>query len=122
MAAAEPIYPDQLSFALDRLYARLTNYVDARIEAIIVQMRIDKQESIARDSDLADALVALTQRVSNLETRMAALETRMTTLEAMQQAMLEASRAQTEDILRVVRDLHAEAMEAINELRPRGDE
>lgn len=32
-----------------------------------------------------------------------------------------ASKAQTEDILLVVRTLHAEAMEAINELRQRGN-
>jgi hypothetical protein len=56
----QPIYPDQLSFALDRLYARLTTYVDARVEAVSVQMRIDRQEAVARDE-------ALLKRIENVE-------------------------------------------------------
>ena len=96
----QPIFPNELNLALDRLYARLITYVDARVEALIVQARIDKQESIARDNELnngirslADALLILTQRVSNVETTQ---QTIIDTLQNMQQQISDGFAAQAE--------------------------
>jgi hypothetical protein len=104
--AAQPIYPDELRLELDRLFPRITAYMDGQRDAITTQMRLDKHDAIEREKalvrrieaveanqqSLASAILALTQQVSALKT-------------------------QTEDVLQVVRDLHAEAMEAINDLR-----
>jgi hypothetical protein len=100
--AAQPIYPNELNLAVDRLYVRIINYVDARIESLGVQMRLDKQESITRDNDLrsnmkflADAILTLTQRVSTVETTQNAI---VETLAAIRQDIRDGFAAQAERI------------------------
>lgn len=63
----QPIYAVELNFLLDRHFARLTSYIDdrfrgsdARIDGIINQMRVDRQEAIARDD-------ALLKRIEGVE-------------------------------------------------------
>ena len=106
--AAQPIYPDQLNFVIDRLFMRITSYIDARFDSVMTQMRVDKQELGAK----IDEVKAENQQTS----------TRISDGETFQKAMMEASKAQTQDILEVVRTLHAQAMEGINELKQRGKE
>ncbi len=118
----QPVYTSELNFALDRLYARLITYVDARIESLMVQMRIDKQESINRDNDLKSSIKSLADAILTLAQQTSGIDNRTRSLETTQQAIIDASKAQTEEILRVVRELHAEAMGAINDLRQKGNE
>jgi len=81
----QPIYPDQLSQALDRLFLRVTTFMNGQTDAIMTQMRVDKQEALARDEAirkeslardtelrndikaLADVVLTLTQKISNVE-------------------------------------------------------
>ncbi len=81
----QPIYPDQLTMALDRLFLRITTFVNGQTDEIKTQMRVDRQEAIARDEALrresltrdnelrndikalADVVIVLTQKVSNIE-------------------------------------------------------
>ena len=84
----QPIFPDQLNLALDRLFARVTTYISGQTDAIMTQMRIDKQESLARDEalrqeslardlelkasiqTLSEAILSLTQETHSLTQRM----------------------------------------------------
>ena len=81
----QPIYPDQLAQALDRLFLRVTTFMNGQTDAIMTQMRVDKQEALARDEAirkeslardtelrndikaLADVVLTLTQKISNVE-------------------------------------------------------
>jgi len=136
----QPIYPDQLSQALDRLFLRVTTFINAQTDNIMTQMRVDKQEAIAREQAIRQEILAkldetraeqqrVVQRVEVVENNQRSLVDAILTLTSKvndittyQQTMTEAGKAQTADILQVVRDLHAEAMEAINELRQKGNE
>ena len=136
----QPIYPDQLSQALDRLFLRVTTFINAQTDNIMTQMRVDKQEAIAREQAIRQEILAkldetraeqqhIVQRVEVVENNQRSLVDAILTLTSKvndittyQQTMTEAGKAQTADILQVVRDLHAEAMEAINELRQKGNE
>ncbi len=89
---------------MDRVYNRITTYFDARFDKVMTEIRV-------LQADLAG--VKEEQQRQN---------DRMTALESFQRTMMDASKAQTADLLQVIRDLHAEAMEAINELRPKGNE
>ena len=129
----QPIYAAELNFILDRHFARMTSYFDdrfrgsdARMDGIINQMSVDRQESRARDDALLKRIenVEATQKViidlqRQMQGTIETMQGQIATLETFQQTMLEASKAQTEDILRTMQDLHALAMEAINELRPK---
>jgi len=103
----QPIYPHDLNMALDRNFAKLGSYTDARFDLLTAQMRIGQEESLARDNDLAngmrslaDALLKLTERVSNIETRLINVETTQNaiikSLEEMHQEMREGFAAQAE--------------------------
>jgi vacuolar-type H+-ATPase subunit I/STV1 len=155
----QPIYPDQLTQALDRLFLRVTAFINAQTDNIMTQMRVDKQEAIAREQAMRLEILAqmradkqeaiareqamrqeifakldetrseMLQRVEAVENNQRSLADAILTLTSKvndistyQQAMTEASKAQTADILQVVRGLHAEAMGAINELRQKGNE
>jgi hypothetical protein len=63
----QPIYPRDLNLALDRNFTKFTTYTDSRFEALAAQMRIANEESIIRDTDLANAILRLTERVSKIE-------------------------------------------------------
>ncbi len=111
----QPIFANELNSAIDRLYARMVVYVDARIDALGAQMRVFREESIARDTELregikalADAILKLGQRMGTLETQATNIEARMTNIEKNQQEMMQ-----------LIRDLHAQTMGAINDLRPK---
>jgi hypothetical protein len=101
----QPIFPNELNLALDRNYTRIVGYVDARIDALSTQMRVNNQESIQRDQDLANVLIAFRD-----ESR------------KQLEALREENKKQIESILQLVKELHAEAMEGINELRQKGKE
>ena len=120
----QPIYPDQLSFALDRLYTRITTYVDARIEAVVVQMRVDRQEAVVRDE-------ALLKRIENVEaTQKVIIDTQremIATMQMMQQDAHEmrqemhAMRQEMREIRQEMRDGFAAQAERHNELMVRVD-
>ena len=118
MAAQQSSFPGESNLALDRLYAKLTNYADTRIEALIVQMRIDRQEAQIRDDillkrleNIEDGLRGIVDIVMSLAQQVGSLSQRISNVEAQQ-----------ETTMQLMRDLHAEAMEAINELRRKGNE
>jgi hypothetical protein len=86
-AGQQPIYANELNNALDRQYTKLVNYTDARIDALVTQMRVYREESLARDNELrdgmralADAILKVGQRISNLETRVTNIETTQTVI------------------------------------------
>ena len=136
----QPIYANELNNALDRQYARMVVYTDARIDALTTQMRVFREESIARDTELkegmralADAILKLGQqlgqrignletRVTNIETRVTNIETRVTNIETTQKEMLQLIKDLHALTMEAMQDLHAEAMEAINDLRPKNIE
>ena len=47
--AAQPIYPNELNLALDRLYMRVAGYIDARNDILTTQMRVDRLNSQAQE-------------------------------------------------------------------------
>lgn len=100
----QPIYPYDLNLAMDRVYNRITTYFDARFDKVMTEIRV-------LQADIAE--------VKEEEQRQ---NDRMTALASFQRTMMDASKAQTADLLQIIRDLHAEAMEAINELHPKGNE
>ena len=59
----QPIYPNEFNLAVDRLYARLASYVDSRLDPIVVQMRVDRQDAQARDDAIFRRLDTLTGAV-----------------------------------------------------------
>ena len=89
----QPVYPCDLSLALDRTYAKFTVYTDVRIEQLSVQMRIANEESLIRDTDLANAVLRLGERVSNVETTQQAI---INKLDAMQEQIKDGFAAQAE--------------------------
>lgn len=100
----QPILPHQLNSAMDQLYLRITRYVDAHFDAVMTQMRVDKQESIvrdetirqeslARDNDLRAGVQALTDAVLRLTQGQQETNQR---LEALTQEMRQGFAAQAE--------------------------
>jgi uncharacterized protein YoxC len=90
----QPIYPNEFNLAVDRLYARLASYVDSRLDPIVVQMRVDRQDAQARDDALLRRLDALTATVQgqsavqqNLVTITQGLVTAVQELQAGQRAL-----------------------------------
>lgn len=107
----QPIYPDELRFELDSQFSRITDYFDARFEKVLTQMRVDRREAFARDETLLKRLETVENGIRTLADVALKLTQKSTDLETAQQTTLQ-----------VIRDLHAEAMEAINELRPKGND
>lgn len=117
----QPIYPNEFNLTLDRLYTRLIGYVDGQIEKLVVQARLNNQESIIRDNDALRRDLDLAQLIQQYNQESIK---RDQDLANGLLAFREESKKQTEAILQLVRDFHteardahAEAMEAINELR-----
>ena len=114
--AAQPIYPNELNLALDRLYMRVAGYIDARNDILTTQMRVDRQEALTRDNDLrsgmknlADAILTLTQRVNGVETRIEGVETT-------QHTMMETFKGFATDISKQMADGFARQEERTNEI------
>ena len=89
----QPIYAADLNFFLERHFARTTSYFDdrfrgndARMDGIISQMAIDRQESRIRDD-------ALLKRIENLEATVKTVidlqREMMSTMQTMQQEIRE---------------------------------
>ena len=89
----QPIYPHDLSIALDRNFNKFTSYTSSRFEELGAQMRIADDEALIRDNDLARAVLRLGERVSNVETTQQAI---ITTLNEMRQEMRDGFAAQAE--------------------------
>ena len=111
----QPIYItiNELNSALDKQYTKMVAYTDARIDALITQMRVFRDESLARDNELREGMKALAdailklgqqlgQRIGNLETRVTNVETTQTviidTLTAMRQEIQDGFTAQREQV------------------------
>jgi hypothetical protein len=88
-AGQQPIYAAELNFMLERHFARITSYfddrfrgTDARIDGIINQISVDRQESQMRD----DALLKRIQNVENTQKVMIDMQRdMMNTMQTMQQ-------------------------------------
>lgn len=98
---SQPIYPRELSLELDRLYNRVTTYFDARFDKIMTEIRV-------MQADIAE-----------MKTEQRQMQGQIATLESFQKTMMEASKAQTADLLQIIQNLHAQTMGAINDLRPK---
>ncbi len=96
----QPIYPDQLRFELDRVYNRITDYVEIRIEKVLSQMRVDRQESVIRDEGLLRRIENMDQRLERVEsTQRVIIDTQreiIASLQSMQQQMSDGFAAQAE--------------------------
>ncbi len=114
----QPVYQSEMNFGFDKLYTRVTMYVDMQIEKLAVQMRVYNQESINRDNELAQAIKVLAQQVADVKQQVADvkqqvvhLDQRLTKVEETQQT-----------ILQIIGDFRAEVMEAINDIRRKDKE
>jgi len=100
----QPIYPNELNLALDRLFTRVTAYIDARTDGIMTQMRVDKQDSIARDEAILTQLQVDRQQsrardealVKRIEAVEATQQTIINTLQDMKQQISDGFAAQAE--------------------------
>ena len=94
------VYQNDLALAMDRSYEKFASYSDARFDRLEAQIRINEQESIARDRELAQRMssVEATQKTiidmqrSSIET----MQTLQATMQAIQQEMREGFAAQAE--------------------------
>jgi len=66
----QPIYPRDLSLALDRNFAKFTSYTSARFEELGAHMRIADEEALIRDNDLARAVQALMVTLNDMRQEM----------------------------------------------------
>jgi len=122
----QPIYPNELNLALDRLYTRVANFIDARNDIMAAQMRIDRQESLARDNELrngmrslADAVLTLTQRVSSVETtQVTIIDTQREIINALQsmQQQMQSMQQQISDGFAAQAERHNELMVRVERL------
>jgi len=96
----QPIYPRDLSLALDRNFAKFTSYTSARFEELGAHMRIADEEALIRDNDLARAVLRLGERLTSVETRLTNVETTqqaiLNILVTMQEQIKEGFAAQAE--------------------------
>ena len=121
----QPIYPRDLNYALDRIHNRFVEYADAKDGALAAQMRVGFAEAYNRDMEAFQRDDALLRRIENVESGITALANtvlsiveRISSIEATQRSM----EAMQQTMLQLIKDLHAEAMEAINDLRPKNIE
>lgn len=82
----QPIFPDQLGQAMDRLFLRLTSFVNGQVDAVLTQMRVEKQDAFARDEGILTQL-----RIDREQSRARdeALLKRVEGVEATQQRIIE---------------------------------
>ncbi len=107
----QPVYQSELNFGFDKLYTRVTMYVDMQIEKLAVQMRVYNQESLNRDNELAQAIKVLTPQIADVRQQVVYLDHPLTKAEETQQT-----------IVQILGDFRAEVMEAINDLRRKDKE
>ncbi|MBA3825607.1 MAG: hypothetical protein H0X24_17135 [Ktedonobacterales bacterium] len=107
----QPVYPRDLNYALDRVHTRFVEYANAKDDALAAQMRVGFAESYNRDEGLH-------RRVENLENGMQALANTVLSL-VERISNIENTQRETQAL---IRDLHAQTMEAINDLRPKNIE
>ena len=66
----QPIYPHDLSVALDRNFAKFTSYTSSRFEELGAHMRIADDEALIRDNDLARAVQAIIATLNDMRQEM----------------------------------------------------
>lgn len=110
---AQPIYPDELNHALDNLYTRLSRYISAQLEAITIQTR----------TDINNAKLETTGKIEQFrqETneRLSSVESTQTQLIENQNLLISTFNTTTQALAKTMQDNHAEAMEAINDVKAR---
>lgn len=62
----QPVYHHELNMVIDRLFTKMTSYMDGQSEKLMAQIRLYNQESVNRDSELASAIKVITQQIANL--------------------------------------------------------
>jgi len=96
----QPIYPHDLSVALDRNFAKFTSYTSSRFEELGAHMRIADDEALIRDNDLARAVQAIMASLGELHQNMATMRQEMATMRqemaTMRQEMADGFAAQAE--------------------------
>ena len=127
--AAQPVYPDEFHFEMDRLYGRLTDYVDALLGKAMVQMRVDRQESKMRDemllkrietveatqTTIIDMQRSIVETLTKLTTQQTAIVEQQTAMIAQQAAIVE----RLDSLQEQMRDGFAAQGERISELAMR---
>jgi|GEM_PF-1670449 len=76
----QPAYPGDLGMVLDRHFNEFTSYTSSRFEELASQMRVADGDALLRDTDLANAVLRLGERLSNVETTQRAIITALTEL------------------------------------------
>ena len=89
----QPIYPHELSVALDRNFAKFTSYTSSRFEELGAHMRIADDEALIRDNDLARAVQAIIATLNDMRQEMKDMRQEM---KDMRQEMADGFAAQAE--------------------------
>ncbi|MBA2678271.1 MAG: hypothetical protein H0U76_07760 [Ktedonobacteraceae bacterium] len=121
----QPIYPRDLNLELDRLYNRVTTYFDARFDKIMTEIRVMQADIRTMQEDIVEIKTVQQQMqgdITEIKTEQRQMQGQVATLESFQKTMMEASKAQTMDLLQIIQNLHAQTMGAINDLRPKNME
>ena len=103
--AAQFITRDEYNNGNDQLLLRINAIYNAQMDIMRTEMRANTA-----------------QILNAIGTRFVKTESDISEIKPFQQTMLEANKAQTADIIRTMQDLHAQMMEAINDLRPKNIE
>lgn len=114
--AVQYVTPSEFERALNSFFAKITRYVDGRLEAITAQILDDRM----KDKEEATAFQNETrERLENVESRLTNVETTLSDVVAHQQTMLETFQTTTQAILKSIADSHASIMERINDIDKR---
>ena len=116
--AAQPSFPREPSES-DRLFGRLTNYLDARLDAITNQMRLGFAEAYTRDAEAFARDEALLKRIENLETTQKVVidmqRDMVTTMQAIQTTM-QTMQQHIDDGFAKQEERHNELMVRVNKI------
>ena len=112
----------------DRLFGRLTTYIDVRLDAVNNQMRVGFAESAERDEALSKRIENIEGEVRNIEGEIRNIEGEVrnirgevSTVVAFQQTLMETFKSFALDISKQVADGFAAQAERHNELMMRVD-
>ncbi len=105
----QPIYPRDLTLALDRVFTRFVEYANSNNEALAAQMRIGFAESYARDD-------ALLKRIESSENTQRVIIDTLTTLASNFTQAIDGLRAEMREGFAAQAERHNELMVRVERL------
>jgi uncharacterized coiled-coil protein SlyX len=112
--AAQYVTPSEFERALNSFFAKITRYIDGRIEATTAQILDDRMKDKEETTTFQNEIK---EQLTNLEERQTKTEATLADVVAHQKALLETFQATTSTITKSIADSHASLSEQINELR-----